>query len=67
MKERRKSALSDMVKLQKDTAEILKNSYEKEIEDVREKYDAIKEADDEYLEALQDSIDKQRKLRDEED
>lgn len=66
MKERRKSALSDMVKLQKDTAEILKNSYEKEIEDVREKYDAIKEADDEYLEALQDSIDKQRKLRDEE-
>lgn len=67
MKERRKSALSDMVNLQKDTAEILKESYEKEIEDVKEKYDAIKEADDEYLDALQDAIDKQRKLRDEED
>lgn len=67
MKERRKSALSDMVNLQKDTAEILKESYEKEIEDVKEKYDAIKEADDEYLDALQEAIDKQRRLREEED
>lgn len=66
MKDRRKDALNDLVDLQRNTADILKESYEKEIEDVKEKYDAIKEADDEYLSALEDAINKQRQLREQE-
>lgn len=67
LEDRRKSALKDAVSLQKDTAETLKKSYEQEVKDVKEKYDAIKEADDDYLSALQDAINKQRQLRDEQD
>lgn len=66
MEEKRKSALNDVVSLQKDTAEILKKSYEEEVKNVKEKYDAIKEADDNYLSALEDAINKQKQLRDEE-
>lgn len=66
MKDRRKTALDNLVELQKNTAEVLKSSYEQEIEDVQNKYDAIKEADDEYLSALEEAINKQRQLREQE-
>lgn len=66
MKEKRKSALDDLVNLQKSTSEILKKNYEEEVNDVKEKYDAIKEADDEYISALEEAINKQKSLREKE-
>jgi len=44
----------------------LKEKYEQEIEDVENKYKAMEEADNEYVDALEEAIKKQRELRDRE-
>lgn len=72
-------AQRESAKAMRDLARTLKKSYsdlitrvaedmakldQKEIDEVKKKYQMIQEEDDKYLEALQKSIDKQRKLRD---
>lgn len=59
-----KKSLQDMVNLQDEMANALKEKYQKEIDDVTDKYSAMKEADDSYLDALEKAIEKERKLRD---
>lgn len=61
-----KANLQAEVSIQEKVAEVLKAKYEEQVEDLKDKYDAMKDADDDYLKALQESIDKQRKLRDQE-
>ena len=61
-----KANLQAEVSIQEKVAEVLKAKYEEQVEDLKDKYDAMKDADDDYLKALQDSIEKQRKLRDQE-
>lgn len=61
-----KANLQAEVSIQEKVAEVLKTKYEEQVEDLKDKYDAMKDADDDYLKALQESIDKQRKLRDQE-
>lgn len=61
-----KANLQAEVSIQEKVAEVLKEKYQEQVENLKDKYDAMKEADNEYLEALQDSIDKQRKLRERE-
>ena len=43
---------------------MLKKQAEEEVDVQKDKYSQLKEADDDYLDALQDAIDRQRKLRD---
>ena len=61
-----KANLQAEVSIQEKIAEVLKEKYEEQVEDLKDKYDAMKDADDDYLKALQASIDKQRKLREQE-
>ena len=62
----RKESLDKYVALQENMASVLEEQDKKEIERLKEKYDSMKEADDDYLDALSDAIEKQRKLRDQE-
>lgn len=72
-------AQKDEAKAMRDFAKSLRKSYsdlitrladdmakldQKEIDEVKKKYQMIQDEDDKYLDALQKSIDKQRKLRD---
>lgn len=66
LREYRKTALNAYVTMENSVRDALKEAYEKEVEDVKTKYDQIKEADDDYLDALEDAINKQRKLREKE-
>ena len=65
-KQKRKEALQSYVDLEQKMADTLKEKYQKEIDDLKNKYSSMEEADNNYLDSLQKAIDKQRKLRDEE-
>ena len=64
--EQREQTLKDFVAVQEDVISILKEKAQEEIDVTKEKYDALEEADNNYLDALQEAIDKQRQLRDQE-
>lgn len=66
LEKQRKEALKNYAAMESEIAEALKNSYEEEVDNLKNKYDSMKDADDDYLDALQDAIDKQRKLREQE-
>ena len=55
-----------MPDFEKSIAETLKNEYQEEVNALKEKYDSMKDADDDYINALEEAINKQRKLRDRE-
>lgn len=59
-----KELYKNYVSLEDNIAEVLKKQAEEEVNTQKDKYDKLKEADNDYLDALQDAIDKQRKLRD---
>lgn len=61
-----KNALKNMVDLQEEMKNALKEKYEQEIEDVENKYQAMEDADNEYVDALEAAIQKQRDLRERE-
>ena len=57
-------SLKNYVSLQEDLISTLKSLSQEEVDTIKAKYDAIEEADNKYLDALSDAIEKQRKLRD---
>ena len=59
-----KDLYKNYVSLEDNIADVLKKQAEEEVDTQKNKYSQLKEADDDYLDALQDAIDKQRKLRD---
>lgn len=59
-----KDLYKNYVSLEDNVADVLKKQAEEEVSTQKNKYNQLKEADDDYLDALQDAIDKQRKLRD---
>lgn len=61
-----KDFLKKYTDVQKDVIDVLKAAAEEELKNTQEKYDALKEADDDYINALEDAIQKQRDLRDRE-
>lgn len=61
-----KENLQKRVAFQEKGAEILKAAADKEVKTQKNKYDALKKADDDYLNALSNAIEKQRRLRDQE-
>lgn len=63
LKDFQKKARDDYLNVVNKVADILKEKYQQEIDDVQDKYTAIKEADDDYLDALEEAINKQRELR----
>ena len=60
------TANSNYAAMEDEIANVLKEKYQEEVDNLQEKYSAMKEADDDYLDALQEAIDKQRELRDRE-
>lgn len=60
-----KQYLEDYVSMQDKVTETLKNNAEEEVENEKNKYEALEEADNDYLDALEKAISKQRALRDE--
>ena len=50
--------------IQEKILSILKENAEEEVKIVEDKYSALEEADNNYLDALEDAIQKQRNLRD---
>lgn len=67
LKDIQKKIRSDYIKLEEKVINTLKEKYEEEIKDKEDKNKALEQADNDYLDALKKNIDKQRKLRDEED
>ena len=61
-----KDFLKKYTDVQKDVIDVLKAAAEEELKTTQEKYDALKEADDDYINALEEAIQKQRDLRDRE-
>lgn len=61
-----KNALQNVVNLEEEMKNALKEKYEQEIQDIEDKYKAMEEADNEYIDALSDAINKQRELRERE-
>ena len=59
-----KDLYKNYVSLEDNIADVLKKQAEEEVDIQKDKYSQLKEADDDYLDALQDAIDRQRKLRD---
>lgn len=59
-----KDLYKNYISLEDNIADVLKKQAEEEVDTQKNKYSQLKEADDDYLDALQDAIDKQRKLRD---
>lgn len=59
-----KDLYKNYVSLEDNIADVLKKQAEEEVDTQKDKYSQLKEADDDYLDALQDAIDRQRKLRD---
>lgn len=58
--------LKNYTSLQDQILEILKKNAEEEVKTQKEKYENLKQADDDYLSALEDAIEKQRELREQE-
>lgn len=65
-KELYKNSLQGMVDLQEKMKDTLKEKYDQEISDLENKYQAMEEADNDYVDELEKAIEKQRKLRDQE-
>lgn len=63
---RLESYLNSYVSFAKTIGDIMKEQSEQEVSDLKEKYDEMKAADDDYLNALEEAIQKQRDLRDKE-
>lgn len=61
--EMHEQAIDNRVSLEERVQDILKQKYEEEVSDVEEKYSAMEEANDEYLSALEDALQKERDLR----
>lgn len=61
-----KEFLDSRVSMEEKVIDILKEQMQEEIDQVNEKYEAIEEADNNYLDALEDAIKKQRELREQE-
>ena len=59
----RKSALERTKNRQEEIAGVMKEEAQKEVDIQKEKYQALKDADDDYLNALEEAIQKQRNLR----
>lgn len=64
--EQYKTARESEIKMEETIINILKEKMQEEVDTVKEKYSALEEADNNYLDALQEAIDKQRKLREQE-
>lgn len=62
----RMDATKKWADFEKSIAETLKNEYQEEVDALKEKYNSMKDADDDYVNALEEAINKQRKLRDRE-
>ena len=63
LRDMRKDALKRRVDLENQVVEALKAKAQEEVDIQKDKYDALKEADNDYLNALEDAINKQRELR----
>lgn len=64
--EQQRKARDEYISLQDQMIDVLREKYQQEIDDLQNKYDAMNEADNKYLESLQKNLDRQRKLRDQE-
>lgn len=62
----RSELIKKYTSLEDTLANTLKEFYDKEVNQLKDKYDSMKEADDDYISALEDAINKQRELRDRE-
>lgn len=60
----KKKLRDDYLKVEDEVVKTLKEKYDEEIKSTEEKYKSIEEADNEYLDALEKAIKKQRELRD---
>ena len=56
--------MKEMVDLEEEMKNTLKEKYDDEISNIENKYSAMEEADNEYVDELEKAIEKQRKLRD---
>ena len=61
-----KNSLTEMVNLQDKMKNTLKEKYSQEIDDLESKYSAMEDADNEYLDALEEAMEKERRLRERE-
>lgn len=64
--ELKSEARDKYITMEQNVIDIIKEQMQEEIDAVTDKYAALEEADNNYLDALQEAIDKQRKLRDQE-
>lgn len=64
--ELREQYLEDFVSVQENLISVLKENAKEEVDVQKNKYDQLEEVDNNYLDALEEAIDKQRKLRDQE-
>lgn len=64
--ELKSEARDKYIAMEQNVIDIIKEQMQEEIDAVTDKYAALEEADNNYLDALQEAIDKQRKLRDQE-
>lgn len=64
--EQYKTARESEIKMEETVINILKEKMQEEVDTVKDKYAALEEADNNYLDALQEAIDKQRQLREQE-
>lgn len=62
-----KNALGKIVALEDTVKNVLKDKYNEEVNDLKDKYKSMEDANDEYLDALEEAIKKERDLRDTED
>lgn len=64
--ELKSEARDKYITMEQNVIDIIKEQMQEEIDAVTDKYAALEEADNNYLDALREAIDKQRKLRDQE-
>ena len=60
----KKTINKNYVSLEDNMKNALKEKYQQEIDDLQAKYDAMESADSDYLDSLEEAINKQRELRD---
>jgi hypothetical protein len=54
----REEATKEWADFEKGIADILKDEYQKQVDELKNMYDSMKDADDQYLDALQEAIEK---------
>ena len=64
--ELKSEARDKYITMEQNVIDIIKEQMQEEIDAVTDKYAALEEADNNYLDALQEAVDKQRELRDQE-